>query len=100
METASDDTDAVINASVIVEVLSDNTESDDRGDKWSHYQRIASLREYVLVSQRSRRIEVFSRDAAQPDLWHYRDHGAGTRVSLPSLAVEWSVDRVCENPLG
>lgn len=100
METASDDGDAVTNPSVIVEVLSDNTESDDRGDKWSHYQRIASLREYMLVSQRSQRIEVFSRDADQADLWHYRDHGPGAQALLPSLAVQLAVDRVYQNPLG
>ena len=59
---ASDDPDAATNPAVIVEVLSESTERDDRGDKWAHYQRIASLREYVLVSQGSRRIEVYSRD--------------------------------------
>jgi Uma2 family endonuclease len=84
---------------VIVEVLSDITESDDRGDKWAHYQRIPSLREYVLVSQKSPRIEVFSRDAVQRDLWHYRDHGPGTHATVPSLEVSLSVDTIYASPL-
>ncbi len=32
-------------------ILSESTEAADRGEKWAHYQRIPSLREYVLVSQ-------------------------------------------------
>jgi Uma2 family endonuclease len=99
LERASDDDDAVTNPRVIVEVLSDTTESEDRGDTWAHYQRIPSLREYVLVSQRSRRIEVFARDEAQPELWHYRDLGAGASVALPSLGVSVDVDAVYASPL-
>jgi Uma2 family endonuclease len=36
---------------VIVEVLSASTESYDRGEKFMHYRRLESLREYVLVAQ-------------------------------------------------
>lgn len=36
-----------------------------------HYQQIPSLREYVLVSQDSPRIEVFRRENG--DVWEYRD---------------------------
>lgn len=36
---------------IIVEVLSDSTESFDRGDKFADYRQIESLREYVLISQ-------------------------------------------------
>lgn len=99
LERAADDGDAVTNPRVVVEVLSDTTESEDRGEKWAHYQRIPSLREYVLVSQRSHRIEVFTRDEVQADLWHYRDHGAGTKAVLPSLGVSIDVDAIYANPL-
>jgi Uma2 family endonuclease len=99
LERASDDDDAVTNPQIIVEVLSDSTEGEDRGEKWAHYQRLPSLREYVLVSQRSHRIEVFSRDEAQPDLWHYRDHGKGAQVGLPSLGVSVDVDAIYASPL-
>ncbi|MDY6806482.1 MAG: Uma2 family endonuclease, partial [Cyanobacteriota bacterium] len=36
---------------LIVEVLSDSTESRDRGDKFADYRELSSLQEYVLISQ-------------------------------------------------
>jgi len=56
-----DDEQAVTNPTLIVEVLSRSTEEYDRGDKFAHYKRIASLREYVLVSHRERSVEVWAR---------------------------------------
>ena len=53
--------EALINPTVIVEVLSNSTETYDRSEKFAHYMRIPSLREYILVSQDARRIEVFRR---------------------------------------
>lgn len=99
LERAGDDADAVVNPTVIVEVLSDTTEADDRSDKWAHYQRLPSLREYVLVGQRQPRIEVFSRDPSTPDVWRYRDHGPGARLELPSLAVSIALDAIYADPL-
>lgn len=100
IERAADDDAAVTNPTLLVEVLSDSTESADRGDKWAHYQRIPQLREYVLVSQNTPRIEVYSRDPEQPDLWHYREHVAGALAHLPSLGVSLEVDAIYASPLG
>lgn len=66
----------ITNPTVLVEVLSPSTEEDDRGNKWRHYQLMPSLREYVLVSQDSPRIEVFRRSAE--GVWEYRDVREGT----------------------
>lgn len=49
------------NPKVIVEVLSPSTEGYDRGTKFARYRELASLEEYVLVSQDTPRIEVFLR---------------------------------------
>ncbi|MBI4701493.1 MAG: hypothetical protein HY744_10095 [Deltaproteobacteria bacterium] len=38
------------NLMVIVEVLSDSSEADGRGQKWARHRRISSRRDYVLVS--------------------------------------------------
>lgn len=65
-ERAPDDRNALTNPLVLVEVLSDGTESYDRGAKFAHYRRIPSLRAYVMVSQRERRIEVYEREADGP----------------------------------
>ena len=43
--------DTLLNPTLIVEVLSPSTEVYDRGEKFAHYQELASLREYILVSQ-------------------------------------------------
>src|ERR1700745_768706 len=43
--------DTLVNPQLIVEVLSPSTEAYDRGDKFSHYKSIPTLREYLLVAQ-------------------------------------------------
>lgn len=48
---------SLLNPTLIVEVTSDSTEDFDRGSKFVHYQAIESLREYVVVSHRERRID-------------------------------------------
>lgn len=61
------DEQAITNPTLIVEVLSRSTEEYDRGDKFEHYKSVPSVREYVLVSHRERRLEVWSR--GQDDGW-------------------------------
>jgi len=56
--------DTLLNPRVIVKVLSESTEMYDRGDKAQHYHRIASLPEYLLVSQSAPLVE---RHVRQPD---------------------------------
>ena len=51
--------DTLLNPILLVEVLSDSTESYDRGKKFQHYRSVESLREYVLVSQDEARIEKY-----------------------------------------
>ena len=48
-----DHRDVLLNPILLIEVLSDNTESFDRGEKFKSYLQLDSLREYVLVSQSS-----------------------------------------------
>jgi len=54
--------DTLLNPAVIVEVLSESTERYDRGDKFAHYRKIVSLREYILVAQDRIRIEQYVRN--------------------------------------
>lgn len=90
------DRDALTNPTLIVEILSDSTESDDRGEKFAHYRRIASLQEYVLVSQRARRIEVFRRTA---DGWTLHEAGPTETLQLASIDATLSVDELYRDPL-
>ena len=61
---APDDRDALVNAQVIIEVLSDSTERYDRGLKFAGYQRQPTIREVLLVAQGHPHIDRFVR---QPD---------------------------------
>ena len=51
--------DTLLNPILVVEVLSPSTEAFDKGEKFMHYQEIASLREYILVSQDRVRVEHY-----------------------------------------
>src|SRR5215471_1656578 len=82
----------VTNPTVVIEVLSESTEEYDRGEKREHYSRIDALREYVLIAQARRRIEVFQRAPGAP--WEQRVYGAGEAFELPSIGVSASVDEL------
>jgi len=46
---------------VLIEVLSPRTEDNDRGKKFQNYRTIETLREYLVISQDSPRIEHHTR---------------------------------------
>lgn len=78
--------DTLLNPAVIVEVLSPPTEAFDRGDKFAHYRRLTSLRDYVLVAQNRPRVEHFQR---QGDVWVLREiEGLDGRVVLEAAGCE------------
>jgi Uma2 family endonuclease len=97
LETDPQDPNAVVNPIVLVEVLSDSTEGYDRGEKFAHYRRIPSLREFVLVWQREPRIEVHRRNEA--GRWELYEAGAGETIELASVGCRLSVDDVFRDPL-
>jgi len=83
----------VTNPRIVFEVLSPGTESYDRGEKREHYQQLASLREYVLVAQDARRIELWSR----PDelsSWALTTYVTGEVVPLRSVSCSLHVDEL------
>lgn len=53
--------DTLLNPNAIIEILSKSTADYDRGDKFSAYRLLPSLREYVLVSQDAPFVEHFVR---------------------------------------
>jgi Uma2 family endonuclease len=91
-EIAEGTRDVLANPCVIIEVLSRSTEAYDRGDKWAAYREIASLREYVLVSQTRPRIEIYRREG---EGWHFDVVEAGERVILAGQ-FELEVDAIYE----
>ncbi|MBK6849952.1 MAG: Uma2 family endonuclease [Proteobacteria bacterium] len=97
LATDLEDSDALTNPSLLVEVLSDSTEGYDRGAKAAHYRRIPSLQEYVFVSPDERRIEVFRR--TEGGGWELDEALGGQQVTLRALGVTLSVDEIYANPL-
>lgn len=78
-------TDTLANPLLLVEVLSDSTEPYDRGDKFHHYQTIATLTDYLLVSQHEARAELYTR---RDGYWEYRAFtGLDGTMTLPSVEV-------------
>ena len=57
--------DILLNPIILVEVLSPSTEAYDRGEKFAHYRQLASLQEYVLVSQDKVLVEHYRRQDKQ-----------------------------------
>ena len=45
--------------------MSESTEAYDRGKKFGHYRRLASMREYVLVAQDRVLVERFTRQGEE-----------------------------------
>jgi Uma2 family endonuclease len=98
LERSEIDPDAATNPVLSVEVLSDGTEAYDRGEKFAHYRRLRSLREYLLVSQRTPQLELYRRNTAGH--WVLFEAGAGESLELESVGgVKIDVDGVYRNPL-
>jgi len=56
-----DSDDCLRDPIIIVEVLSESTAAFDRGGKFFHYRRLASLRHYVLIEQDRMLVEHYER---------------------------------------
>ncbi|MGH7294193.1 MAG: Uma2 family endonuclease [Polyangiaceae bacterium] len=83
-------TDVVTNPRVVLEVLSKGTESYDRGAKQAGYLALASLEHYVLVAQREKRVEVYTRE--DDGSFRFRVHGAGATIGLAGVDAVLRVD--------
>jgi Uma2 family endonuclease len=78
---------------LVVEVLSPTTEAVDRLDKRLAYQSLASLREYVLVAQDRREVQVYRRGAVG---WDLEIHGAADVVHFTAVDLRMPVAAIYE----
>jgi Uma2 family endonuclease len=80
--------DVLLNPRTIIEVLSPSTAAFDRGDKFSGYRSIPSLREVIFVSQALRQIECYTRQpGAARDSWILREYLGDDALPLEPLAA-------------
>ena len=78
---------------LVVEVTSPSTEQIDRDEKLSAYKNIKSLKEYVIVSQTTVRVEVYRRKRGES--WEYEEltdlanelHLKSINLSLPLAQI-------------
>lgn len=83
----------VVNPRVIFEVLSPGTEAYDRGEKREHCQQIQTLREYILVAQDRRRVEVWRRPD-ESTVWSHSVHGADDVIGIASIGCSLDVNEL------
>jgi Uma2 family endonuclease len=76
--------DTLLNPTLLIEVLSPSTEAYDRGGKFAHYRKIATLREYLLVTHNLPSIERYVR---QGDVWILTE-AVGLEASVPLESID------------
>jgi Uma2 family endonuclease len=81
-----------LNPTVLVEVTNDSSFEYDHSTKLEAYLTIPSLRDYVIVSHRERRITVHHR--VSDGSWRSRVAITGGRVAVESAGAELVVDDV------
>ena len=85
MERSEKEDTALINPSIIIEVLSKSTESYDRGDKFFIYRSIPSLQEYILIDQYKYQADIYKR---KNDFWKItRVNGLDSILEVEFLSI-------------
>ena len=87
--------DILLNPVVLMEVLSPTTEKDDRSWKFAHYRHLATLTDYVMLSQYQPLVEHYTRNS--DDKWVLTDlRGLSSVLRLPSIGCELSFSVIYE----
>lgn len=84
----------IVHPTLVIELLSPSTERIDQEEKLHHYQKLESLREYVLIAQDAMRVQVYRRAA---EGWGAEAPGEGERLRLDSVDLEVPIDALYEN---
>jgi len=87
--------DILLNPVVIMEVLSPTTEVDDRSWKFAHFRRMATLKDYVLLSQYQPFAEHYTRQ--DDETWVLAEiSGLQGILHLPSIGCKLSLSEIYE----
>lgn len=88
--------DTLVTPTLIIEVLSDSTEAYDRGDKFTHYKSITSLREYLLIAQHRPHVTQYVKQ--EDGSWSYREvNDLSASLQLPSVDCVLELSGVYRN---
>ncbi|MDF5710386.1 MAG: Uma2 family endonuclease [Nostoc sp. S4] len=83
--------------SLVVEVLSESTESFDRGKKFASYRHLESLQEYVLIASDRMSVECFRRN--EEGHWVLYPYEKGDEVHLASVDFRCAIAAIYEDVL-
>ncbi len=87
--------DTLLNPTVVIEVLSKSTEARDRGEKFSEYRGIASVKDVVFVSQYRMRVEHYVRQANGEWMLHEATLPSET-ITLESIGCTLTLAEIYE----
>ncbi len=76
----------------IIEVLSSSTADIDRSEKWQNYQKLESLKTYVLLDQTQIRAEVYQR--LDDETWQYKPLESGSKLKIPCLNLSIALEDI------
>ena len=85
-----------MNPIVLIEVLSKSTKDYDRGDKFTLYRDIPTLKEFILVDSRSISVEAFAvNNSGKWELTEYK--ALEDTLSFQSLSVSIPLTEIYED---
>ncbi len=79
---------------VIAEVLSTGTSNKDRGEKFTYYQTIPTLQEYLLIDSEKISVERYCRGEGK--MWLYYPYTDGEIITLSSVEFEFPIELLYE----
>lgn len=79
--------------SLVIEVLSPSTESDDRGEKFFQYINSPTIQEYVLINYKFKLIQLYTRKGLE---WIYSDSKETGMIELQTIGLTLSIEEVYE----
>jgi Uma2 family endonuclease len=74
---------------IIAEVLSPGTSAKDRGEKFTNYLTMPSLKEYLLINSEKISVERYCR--AEGRMWLYYPYTTGDIITLSSIEFEIAI---------
>ena len=93
---SANDKDSSILPTVLIEILSNSTQTYDRGDKFKLYRDIPSLKEYILIDSEQISIESFFLNSKNNwELQEYTDQSQ--KLLLKSLAIDLNILDIYEH---
>lgn len=94
-----ENTHAITNPILIVEVLSENTAASDRGEKFRKYRSLSSFKEYILIDQHQPIVDALYRENEQ--FWKMQPIiGLDKQVPIYSLDISLSMESIYEHVPG